>query len=110
MPALGAGIHVFLGSRRGWHRNSGLPELRIIITASRVNPTCGDKPGHDARCVRSELDKFYRPAAGSGGAGVLGSAGSGSLRTGAAGAAKPSASRAAGSAASAIAAWPSAVG
>src|SRR6516162_1663668 len=52
MPALVACIHVFLSlvvcrTRRGWHRNSGLPELRIMGAASRVNPTCGDKPGHD---------------------------------------------------------------
>jgi len=38
-----------LRKRRGWHRNSGLPELRIIGTASRVNPTCSE-PGHDADC------------------------------------------------------------
>jgi hypothetical protein len=31
----------------GLHRNSGLPELRNIIAASRVNPTCGVKPGND---------------------------------------------------------------
>jgi len=31
----------------GLHRNSGLPELRSICAASRVNPTCGVKPGND---------------------------------------------------------------
>jgi hypothetical protein len=33
----------------GLHRNSGLSELRIfgLSAASRVNPTCGVKPGND---------------------------------------------------------------
>ena len=33
MPGLGPGIHVLLSfvlQRRGWHRNSGLPELCIM--------------------------------------------------------------------------------
>ncbi len=40
MPGLVPGIHVFTTSlsRRGWHRNSGLPEFR----------RGKDKPGHDA--------------------------------------------------------------
>jgi hypothetical protein len=44
-------IHAFVladALRRGCHRNSGLPEFRRLnIAASRVNPTCGDKRGHD---------------------------------------------------------------
>ena len=51
MPAPVAGIHVLAVvqiRRRGWHRKSGLPDFRINdLGASRVNPTCGDKPGHD---------------------------------------------------------------
>jgi hypothetical protein len=32
MPGLVPGIHVFLivQAKRGWHRNSGLPELRLF--------------------------------------------------------------------------------
>jgi len=32
MPALVAGIHVLIASevRRGWHRTSGLPEVRTV--------------------------------------------------------------------------------
>jgi hypothetical protein len=44
-------IHVFLAAkalRRGCRRNSGLPEFRKLnIAVSRVNPTYGDKRGHD---------------------------------------------------------------
>src|SRR5258707_15786208 len=32
---------------RWMQRNSGLPEFRVLSTASRVNPTCGVEPGHD---------------------------------------------------------------
>ena len=36
----------------GWiARNSGLPEFRISSAASRVDPTCGVKPGNDGRNV-----------------------------------------------------------
>ena len=28
-------------------RKSGLPDFRINTAASRVNPTCGNKSGHD---------------------------------------------------------------
>jgi hypothetical protein len=31
----------------GLHRNSGLPEFRTKHAASRVDPTCGVKPGND---------------------------------------------------------------
>jgi hypothetical protein len=45
-------IHVFLATsqRRGCQRNSALAELRNLGLASRVNPTCADKPGHD-ECI-----------------------------------------------------------
>ena len=56
MPGLDPGIHVFglAEGRRGWHRNSGLPEFRMIDSTSRVNPTCGDKPGHDGAFSRAD--------------------------------------------------------
>jgi hypothetical protein len=49
MPGLDPGIlEQNLYVMDGLHRNSGLPELRIILcAASRVNPTCGVKPGND---------------------------------------------------------------
>jgi hypothetical protein len=41
----------------GLHRNSGLPELRVVlVAASWVNPTCGAEPGNDdvaRRFIRS---------------------------------------------------------
>jgi hypothetical protein len=44
-------IHAFVladALRRRCHRNSGLPEFRKLnIAVSRVNPTYGDKRGHD---------------------------------------------------------------
>jgi hypothetical protein len=44
-------IHAFVladALRRGCHRNSGLPEFRKLnIAVSRVDPTYGDKRGHD---------------------------------------------------------------
>src|SRR5439155_611674 len=56
----------------GVHRYSGLPELRIIMPARRVTPTCGVKPGHDggasaptlaSRCPgpRASADTSARP-------------------------------------------------
>jgi hypothetical protein len=56
MPALGAGIHVFLSYslRRGWHRNSGLPELRTIECRKSGKPDLRDEPGHDAVLIRVE--------------------------------------------------------
>jgi hypothetical protein len=43
MPALAAGIHVFfvtgaLQTKRGWHRNSGLPEFRILKRCKSGKP------------------------------------------------------------------------
>jgi hypothetical protein len=37
-----------LKRRCGWHRNSACPSSALLSAASRVNPTCGDKPGNDA--------------------------------------------------------------
>src|SRR5713226_6366835 len=53
MPGLDPGIHLLrknaLREADGLHRNSGLPEFRIIMSAaSRAGPTCGVKPGNDA--------------------------------------------------------------
>jgi hypothetical protein len=40
----------------GCHRNSGLPELRKLnIAVSRVNPTYGDKRGHDERWIKRKM-------------------------------------------------------
>jgi len=51
MPGLVPDIHVFYAcqqERRGWHREVGLARLPYRVSAaSRVYPTCGDKPGHD---------------------------------------------------------------
>jgi hypothetical protein len=52
MPALVAGIHVFLFDLSAKENvdgtaTRGLPELRVERVASRINPTCADKPGHD---------------------------------------------------------------
>jgi hypothetical protein len=56
MPGLVPGIHAFVSSiRRGWHRNSGLLELRIKTWRKSGNRTCGDKPGHD------ECNRFLNP-------------------------------------------------
>src|ERR1700704_4646710 len=49
MPGLVPDIHVFVRRlRRGWHRTSACPRSAPQSATSRVNPTCGDKPGHDA--------------------------------------------------------------
>src|SRR5215470_13023725 len=50
MPALGAGIHVFCASSEDVDGTGtrACPSSEILSAASRVNPTCGDKPGHDA--------------------------------------------------------------
>jgi hypothetical protein len=42
MPALGAGIHVLFSS----YDKKDVDGTATRV-ASRVNPTCGDKPGHD---------------------------------------------------------------
>ena len=34
--------------RRGWHRTRACPSFASLGAASRVYPTCADKPGHDA--------------------------------------------------------------
>src|SRR5262249_39756120 len=51
MPGLVSGTYVFFAcqqERRGWHREVGLARLPYRVSAaSRVYPTCGDKPGHD---------------------------------------------------------------
>jgi hypothetical protein len=45
MPALGAGIHVFfIATRRGWHLNSGLPELRTIERRKSGKPAMPPAP------------------------------------------------------------------
>jgi hypothetical protein len=41
-------IHLFV-KKDGLRQNSGLPEFCITSDASRVNPTCGVKPGNDTR-------------------------------------------------------------
>src|SRR2546423_5844744 len=59
------GIHVLPfvdATRRGWHRNSGLPEFRTLDAASRVNSTCGDKPGHDGGGWGAAMTAEWSPA------------------------------------------------
>src|SRR5262249_49773158 len=50
MPALVAGIHVFCGPNEDLDGTAtrACPSCATLSAASRVNPTCGDKPGHDA--------------------------------------------------------------
>jgi hypothetical protein len=44
------------------HLNAGLPELSMLKSAaSRVNPTCGVKPGNDAEWNRYERIRFKEP-------------------------------------------------
>jgi hypothetical protein len=45
--------------KSGWQRNSGLPEFRTINSASRVNPTCNDKPGHDEYGNRQKIFRYW---------------------------------------------------
>jgi len=49
MLALGAGIHVFIGLNEDVDGTGtrACPSSAMSNAASRVNPTCGDKPGHD---------------------------------------------------------------
>ena len=64
----------------GWHRKSGLPDFRaILFLASRVYPTCDDKPGHDDKMIaitdtisieESELTEAFVRASGPGGQNV----------------------------------------
>ena len=50
----------FCEEEDGLHRNSGLPEFRMRA-ASRVNPTCGVKPGNDGgEAVAGILRPFER--------------------------------------------------
>src|SRR5579885_3805377 len=54
-PALcRASTPCFQERRRGWHPNSHKCEFGILEVTSRQQPTCNDKPGHDA----SMLDYF----------------------------------------------------
>jgi hypothetical protein len=60
MPGFVPGIHAFcLYTHRGVDgiRNSRLRELRKFDARSRVNPTSGDKPGHDGlqRCCNARV-------------------------------------------------------
>jgi len=53
MPGFVPGIHVFEHiPRRWWHAQLGPARVaqKQWLAASRVYPTCGDKPGHDAMC------------------------------------------------------------
>jgi hypothetical protein len=57
MPALVAGIHVFIARpvRRGWHPSSGLPELGIMKNRrDSGKPDLRDKPGHDDETVPNQ--------------------------------------------------------
>src|ERR1700742_4379423 len=47
--AYSAGIHVFCasGEDADGTANRACPSCALSSAASRVNPTCGDKPGHD---------------------------------------------------------------
>jgi hypothetical protein len=52
-----------LKRRCGWHRNSACPSSALLSAASRVNPTCGDKPGHDAMTVDVTTPRHARASA-----------------------------------------------
>src|SRR5713101_6899893 len=61
MPGFMPGIHVFLVAKTWMASELGLARVRQIKkTVSRVNPTYGDEPGHDARdlnaAMRLEVD------------------------------------------------------
>src|SRR5712692_5883260 len=61
MPGFMPGIHVFLVAKTWMASELGLARVRQIKkTVSRVNPTYGDEPGHDARdlnaAIRLEVD------------------------------------------------------
>jgi hypothetical protein len=54
LPSLAAGIHVLnheSNQRRGWHRTSGLPEVRTINCRKSSKLDLRDKPGHDAGVI-----------------------------------------------------------